>query len=207
MRRARRCRGRASAPPACPSAGPRGRQKLDARAAAPGHRFAQAAHTLWSSTVTMSFFASAAAAASPRRAASPSRGRSPESRCLPSRAARAPRAPRHGDAGGDDRDRVRRTSAAVLEPPTGNARRWRRAPWSWAARCGCRRCRACSPPPRPALGADGVARVEHRRAGEGAHHRQVLEGHLRRAVLADRDARRGCRTASGAAASSSPPCG
>ena len=41
----------------------------------------------------------------------------------------------------------------------------------------------------------GVARVEHGAAADRAHHRQVLERHLRRAVLADRDA--GVRPADG----------
>ncbi len=38
------------------------------------------------------------------------------------------------------------------------------------------------------FGADRVARVEHHRVRDGAHHRQVLERHLRRAVFADRHA-------------------
>ena len=39
-----------------------------------------------------------------------------------------------------------------------------------------------------ALGADRVGRIEHDRVRHGAHHRQILEPHLRRAVLADRHA-------------------
>ena len=48
------------------------------------------------------------------------------------------------------------------------------------------------PRDRPALdqafGADGVARIEHRDVRLRAHHRQILERHLRRTVLANRDA-------------------
>ena len=39
------------------------------------------------------------------------------------------------------------------------------------------------------LAADGVAGVKDGRAGDGAEHAQILKRHLRRTVLADRDAR------------------
>ena len=39
-----------------------------------------------------------------------------------------------------------------------------------------------------AIGADGVAGIEHRDVRLRAHHREILERHLRRAILANRDA-------------------
>ena len=59
---------------------------------------------------------------------------------------------------------------------------------------------ACTPGPGDSaisadelLGADAVARIEHRDVRLGAAHREILERHLRRAVFADRHARVRCR--------------
>ena len=81
-------------------------------------------------------------------------------------------------------------SRSVFEPPTGNASS---APYTTGV--SPRVVRRYEMPVEVAHRADecgrlvAVARVEHRRAVDRAELREVLEPHLRRAVLADRDAR------------------